>query len=275
MTDTAQMEKLIEQLDESKAIAMQAMQYSANLGIVMRLLESTFICHDEKELITSLLEASKSLSIDCIATCHLDNDSFSLSLTDEITPEETEMIEKVRWESRIYSEGKITVLSYDHISLYVRDMPIDDDYQYGIMKDILATLLNGVESRLKLLVKDKKILNIQEKIVGLTDKTMTTLDNCLSKMGDEAFHSMNDLLVDIKDTIIMLDIGDSYEKDIVEMLNSHGSMVKEMSQEGVKVDKNFKEIKASIQEAISEMEQQPSAAALPEAKENVTDVELF
>jgi hypothetical protein len=274
MSDTPQMEKLIEQLDESKAIAMQAMQYSANIGIVMRFLESTFICHDAKELVRNLLETSKSLSIDCIAKCNLEDDIFTVTIGDEITSEEIKIIDSVRWKSRIHSEGKITVLSYDHISLFVRDMPIDDDYQYGIMKDILATLMNGIESRLKLLAKDKKILNIQEKIVTLTDESMKTLDTSLLKMNDDAFHSMTDLLVDIKDTIIMLDIGEDNEKDIIDMLNSHGDIVNEMSAEGLKVDDNFKEIKSSIEDAMSEMKQNPTQF-LPKEKENVKDVELF
>jgi hypothetical protein len=274
MSDVTQMEKLIEQLDESKAIAMQAMQYSANIGLVMRFLESTFICHDENELVRNLLETSKSLSIDCVAKCHLEEEIFTVSINDEITPEEIELIDRVRWESRIYSEGKITVLSYDHISLFVRDMPIDDDYKYGIMKDILATLMNGIESRMKLLAKDKKILNIQEKIVNLTDESMRTLDTCLLKMNDDAFHSMTDLLVDIKDTIVMLDIGKENEKDILDMLNTHSDIVNEMSNEGLKVDENFKEIKSSIEDAMSEIEQNP-AQFLPKEKENVTDVELF
>jgi len=241
----------------------------------MRFLESTFVCHDENELVRSLLDTSKSLLVDCVAKCHLEGAIFSLSISDEITPEEIEMIDKVRWESRIYSVGKITVLSYDHISLFVRDMPVDDDYQYGIMKDILATLMNGVESRLKLLAKDKKILNIQEKIVGLTDETMSTLDTCLSKMSDDAFNSMSDLLIDIKDTIIMLDIGESYEKDIIDMLNTHGSMVEEMSREGLKVDANFKEIRSSIEDAMSEMEQNPATNIVPKENENIANVELF
>jgi len=275
MTDTIQIEKLMAQLDESKAIAMQAMQYSANIGLVMRFLESTFVCHDENELVKNLLETSKSLSVDCIAKCNLEEDIFTVSISDEITSEELELLDKARWDSRIYSEGKVTVLSYDHISLYVRDMPIDDDYQYGIMKDILATLMNGIESRLKLLAKDKKILSIQEKIVELTDKSIGTLDSCLSKMSDDAFHSMSDLLTDIKDTIIMLDIGDSNEKDIIDMLNMHGDLVKEMSNEGLKVDGNFKEIKTSIQDAMFELEQTPPAELIKKDKESVIDVELF
>ncbi len=51
MTDATQMEKLIEQLDEPKGIAMQAMQYSSDIGLVMRFLETTFVCHDEYELV--------------------------------------------------------------------------------------------------------------------------------------------------------------------------------------------------------------------------------
>ncbi len=274
MTDATQMEKLIEQLDESKGIAMQAMQYSSDIGLVMRFLETTFVCHDEHGLVKNLLETTKSLSLDCVAKCNLDNDVFTVSNSDEITPEEIELIDKVRWECRIHSEEKITVLSFDHISLYVRDMPIDDDYQYGIKKDILATLMNGIESRLKLLAKDKNILNIQEKIIGLTDQTIDTLDSCLSKISNDAIHSMSDLLSDIKDTIVMLDIGETNEKDIIDMLNMHGNIVNEISEEGTKVDTNFKEIKASIEEAMSEIEQDP-LKSLPAVKESVTDVELF
>lgn len=92
-------------------------------------------------------------------------------------------------------------------------------------------------------------------------------------MSDDAFHSMSDLLIDLKDTIIMLDIGDSYEKDIIDMLNMHGDMVEEMSKEGLKADENFKEIKASIQDAMSELEQTPPAKLVQ--KEKVIDVEMF
>ncbi len=113
MTDTAQIEKLIAQLDESKAIAMQAMQYSANIGLVMRFLESTFVCHDEKELVKNLLKTSKSLSVDCIAKCNLEEDIFTVSISDEITSEKLELMDKARWDSRIYSENKTIKFEHD------------------------------------------------------------------------------------------------------------------------------------------------------------------
>ena len=171
-----QIDTLIEQLDESRATAMQAMQYSANLGVVLRFLEMTFVCHDEHELIQLLLETAKSLNVECVAECKLDDEIFTKSISTDITPAEKETMQTARENSRIYSKGEITVFSFDHISLLVRNMPIDNDYNYGIMIDIVATMMNGIESRLKLLAKDKKILSIQQKVIDLTDSTMQKLD---------------------------------------------------------------------------------------------------
>ena len=246
---TPQIDKLIEQLDESRATAMQAMQYSANLGVVLRFLEMTFVCHDDKELIQLLLETCQSLNIDCVAKYIQDDQSFTKSISHEITPDEESIIAFVKDDSRIYSQGQITVFSFDLISLLVRNMPVDDDYNYGIMIDIVATMMNGIESRLKLLAKDKKVLSIQEKVINLTDSTMHKLEECLSKVNNEAFISISDLLVNIKETIIKLDIDETYEKDIIDMLNSHGSMVKQMSTEGIKVNESFNHIKSTIEES--------------------------
>lgn len=268
---------LMNQLKETRKVASQAMAYSSYLGSVLRFMEQSFICHDERELIHNLLSVCSSLSLDCIAKYSLEEDEFTLSISTAITDDENTLFEKARERARIYSEENVTILSFDHVSLFVRNMPINDDYKYGIMKDIIATLLNGVESRMKAIHKDQRILSTQKDILDITNKLITEFNSSVSKFNENSFQKISDTLSDIKNAIMTLDVNNESEKDITEMLNSHTSLIKDMSTEGVRVDKYFKSIKYSLENIVTELEEEKELNKRNSEPvcNNDIDVELF
>ena len=265
------------QLDEARKVAMQAMSYSSELGIVLRFLEESFVAHDPNILVNNLLGITQGFDLDCIAQYYLDRDPFVVSQSAEATPGEIEKFTKARWDTRIFSEGTITIFTFDHISLFVRDMPIDDEVRYGVLKDILATLMNGVESRLKSLLKDTHVINSQKELLILADKTIKELNSHVSSVNDKAGKAACDLIVDIKDVVLGLNILESQETDILEVISFHNSNAQDLAGNASSLENNIQNIKHSVEEIISEFEASVVSTTAPTEKEdnNSDAVELF
>ena len=70
-------------------------------------------------------------------------------------PIEQEVIESSRHLGRISDFGSRTILNYPHVGLLIRNMPLDDPLRYGILKDHICYIGNGLEARCRALITER------------------------------------------------------------------------------------------------------------------------
>ena len=225
MTTQEELENLTQQLEESRDVAFQAMNYSSDLGAILLFIEESYSINSEQELVTRLLGVLNSFDLEAAICCYADADINSYSLQSDLSDDEMAYIQTTRWEHRIASEGAITAFNYDHISCLVRDMPIDDETRYGMLKDTVATLLNSVEARLKVIEKDQHILQMQQELIETTDQAMEDVVVHFSAVSSDATHVLADLMDDMKGVVMELDVDGQYEKEILQLIDSHVALV--------------------------------------------------
>jgi len=63
--------------------------------------------------------------------------------------QEFKFLSRLRSKGRLFDFGEYTMVNYDHISLLIRNMPVDQPDKHGRIKDNVAVLLNGAEARIK------------------------------------------------------------------------------------------------------------------------------
>lgn len=138
-----------EQSSAAMKIAFDAMKNSSELGAILRFHEAIHQAED--------FDALASQTFDAIREFELDS---SLVIVSGEEPEyfrddlqksqlEFESILTARTRGRLFSWKKYSFFSYDLFTVLIRNMPIDDEERYGILKDQICLLLNGVDARIK------------------------------------------------------------------------------------------------------------------------------
>lgn len=171
----------------------------------------------------------------------------------------------------------VTVFNYDHVSCLVRNMPIDNDERYGMLKDTIATLLNGVESRLKVIEKDQRIVQTQESLLELTEKTVGEFRSQFSEISTDATKVMGDLMYDMRGIVMELDVTLPQEKEILNLINSHVGLITKITERCDSVERNFDALRESIDRISDECQSpEPQARQQPANYDSDTgSIELF
>lgn len=148
--------QLRQQLATSSQIAFQSMSLNAELGRILQYMEASFACQDYPALARLTLEVLNELGMHGSLGIFHDGvlDYFCDDGIDR--PIEQAIIENSRHLGRLSSFGPRTILNYPHIGLLVRNMPLDDAMRYGILKDHLCYLGNGLEARCQALITERR-----------------------------------------------------------------------------------------------------------------------
>ena len=280
MSIQEELEVLSKQLEESRNVAFQAMNYSSDLGTILLFIEESFSIYNESELIENLLTIISGFNLEAVA-CGYSCGGKTYTRTAEVTPEERAMIEVTRSQHRIASDGTVTVFNYDHISCLVRNMPTDNEERYGMLKDTIATLLNGVESRLRGIDKEQRIQNTQKALLQLSEQSITELRTHFSHINSNATNVLSKLMSDMKELVTVMGESENSQENVRQMMNSHVSLITQISDHCRSVDSNFADLKRSIDNIADSCEQEalptPAAAVIkPPAQDNSAgSVDLF
>lgn len=175
LRDTSSMR---EQLSQSSQIAFQSMSMNAELGRILQYMESSFACQQFDALAALTLQILNELGLHASLGVFHDR-GLEYFYDDGIKrPIEQEVIENSRHLGRISDFGSRTILNYPHFGLLIRNMPVDDPLRYGILKDHICYIGNGLEARCKAMIIERYA---RERTVRI-QATATVLQQMIAEM---------------------------------------------------------------------------------------------
>ena len=174
---------LSHQLKEASDIAMLSMAASSQLGEIIRFLERSYDCGDFVALGELLNQTLERLGV---AGCGLISDQEGGLVyfgPEDRQPYWQRLMQQMRNLGRLVDIENRTIANFDSISVLARNMPEVDSEPYGRMKDMLFTLVEGAEARVRTLAL--------ERAVGQSEKAKSTF---LRLMSHELRTPMNAIL---------------------------------------------------------------------------------
>lgn len=175
LRDTSSMR---EQLSQSSQIAFQSMSMNAELGRILQYMESSFACQQFDALAALTLQILNELGLHASLGVFHDR-GLEYFYDDGIKrPIEQEVIENSRHLGRISDFGSRTILNYPHFGLLIRNMPVDDPLRYGILKDHICYIGNGLEARCQAMITERYA---RERAIRI-QATATVLQQMIAEM---------------------------------------------------------------------------------------------
>jgi len=101
-----------------------------------------------------LLNTCQELNLDCSLQFRTQSETCNFSTKNEISPLEQSLFEQTKNRDRCFDFNSTTIMTYPHISLLIKNMPVDDSDQHGGLKNLLGILMGGIESRIKALINE-------------------------------------------------------------------------------------------------------------------------
>ena len=171
------------QLREASDIAMLSMSASSQLGEIIRFLEKSYNCSGYSELGALLNQTLERLGIAGCGLIESQDGAVVYFGEQERRDAWQRLMLEMRSKGRFVDLENRAIANFDAISVMARNMPEVGSEPYGRMKDMLFTLVEGAEARLRTLAL--------ERAVTLSEKAKSTF---LRVMSHELRTPMNAIL---------------------------------------------------------------------------------
>jgi DNA-binding response OmpR family regulator len=157
----------VEQSTTAMKIAFDAMKNSSELGAILRFHEEVHQADDFSLLADLSFAALRNFELESTIVFLLQDTPAYFRDDLQKSQLEFESMLAARAKGRLFSWKKYSFFSYDLFTVLIRNMPIDDEERYGILKDQVCLLLNGIDARCRSILIAQSELEKQQRIASV------------------------------------------------------------------------------------------------------------
>jgi len=211
------------QSDLAQKTAQDAIMSSAELGKAIRFVSSTYILPTVDMLAPSVFKVMSDLGLKTsMALYGADSIRYYNFTGGDISPLEKELLDMMRDQGRFCDFGSRTVCNFSHVSLLIKNMPLENMEKYGRIKDTVPFILNAVDEKMRALNTQKVILDQAESLARSTEAVQATLlsiTDSASKTHEGITQVMRSLTDDFEARLPSMGLEDDQEKYIVDRVD--------------------------------------------------------
>jgi len=204
------------EIKQSQSATMQIMNFYSDLGQVLEFYKSSINAKNYKELCSLVFETLSAFGLRSSMQIVTSDGLFNFGDEGEVSPLESNVIELSRAKSRFFEYGVRLIINYEHFSLLIKNMPVDDADRVGTLRDSLGVLCNAIEARLDSLLDQAinyKKTQITEDVKNVLDQTQ----KAFNKIEQDTVSAIESLTDDIEDSFLSLGLTDAQEEHIREI----------------------------------------------------------
>ena len=208
-----QYEVLSKKLSDSFSTGMQAMTYSSHLGQILLFLQDATRLSSYPKIADRLFETTENLGLNAVVQFSTPKGNENFRKNGIVSPLEDNIMELAKKKGRFFDFETRTIVSYEKFSLLIKNMPVDNPENYGIIKDILGNLCNALETITE--VMWSKELNEQKNdTMANANMALDEIEETISDIQHENTNVIEDMIDDIDESMLTLGLSDSQEENI-------------------------------------------------------------
>ena len=138
-----------------------------------------------------------------------------MSETGKNLPLEVSVIEHVRTQGRIFEFSRRSVHNFEHITLMINNLPLEDQDYCGRLRDHLSVAAQGVDSRLQALQTEARNCRTQAGILSALESvgdTIMELGEANKRNSEDSAKLVNDLQETLLNSFYRLGLTDIQER---------------------------------------------------------------
>lgn len=246
---------------------MEIMTSMGEMSTVVHFLQAICLCANYDSLAKKVIKAHQDLGLD-VAMQIIVNDEKMQYFTDGVeNPLEDSAFEYVRNQGRLVDFGQRTAVNFPYVSIIVRNMPLDNPDFHGRIRDHVAIIGQGADSKVKAL-ESAMIVNTQrENLLNIISQIESTVVS-ISKNYESQRVSNQSILATVRESFegsfMNLSLSAEQENALHAFVEAADSKVNALFESGINLESEFavtlkqidEALKASVIESVEEPEEE-------------------
>ncbi|MDK2125245.1 response regulator transcription factor [Parachitinimonas caeni] len=248
-------DRLREAVKNASDFAIQAMVASGELGAIVDFTRRAFGSHDADNLLKSLIGVLSS-RFDLIASAQvrIEGGQRTLNSDGRSSPLEAELLTGLASDNRrVFEYGRRLVVNFPHVTVQIRDMPLEDQEARGRVRDNVQMLVEIAETRIESLVIENRIHAHKVHALNAIESTRTVVVELEAEYKRQASISLalfQDLRRQFEDRLLYLGLTDKQEQALVQLIAGSADQAAALYEAGLALDKRFASITRELQESL-------------------------
>ncbi|GAB6041838.1 response regulator [Endothiovibrio diazotrophicus] len=227
---------------EKDSVQQLAMGFLANMGesgTSLHYMRNSLSCKDMEALAALTIAAAAEYGLTAHLQLRPPGECLTFVDAGHASPLEESVFAQVRKLDRIFQFRRQMVVNYPHVSLLVRNMPIEDEERCGRLRDHLALIAEGCESSALALIRSAEI----EERTRRLHATAVAAEKAIGALRDQyrdqqaettvILHQLNERVIG---RMYSMGLSESQEEELQELLTSAVDETLELFQSGLDFD---------------------------------------
>ncbi len=240
--------KLKKSSENASELAFQSMEEANQMGVVFRFLRESFQCTNYLSLGQSMLAMMQALELKCCVQIRATEQTLTMCQECQVCPPIEEEIFKLCCNrGRLFAFNNRIMVNDEHVSILVKNMPIDNEVLNGRFKDILAPVIETCESSYQNIRRQNALLEIMEDI----QMTVSLVEQELEIHGKNAVAIMDEMVEQISNSLNVLGLTEEQELFCASLVEKSIEKLADMQATAVSIDQHLGSVMQKINSAVS------------------------
>ena len=209
--------------DAASNAAMTAMTTAGEIGQVLHFFRDSFATRSFTELADKLIEVVNFYGISSIVEIKTDFEIVQRTFRGNLfSAAEQKVMDSLRGVKNIHSFGARTAFNYHSVSLIAMNMPADDPDKAGRLRDHIAMLVEGANSRAEMIILEQKAEGQRAMVndaVNIASVSLANIEEQQKENQAELTAIMNALVEDVARSFLTMGMTEEQEEDVMELIN--------------------------------------------------------
>lgn len=184
----SELSALAAQSHMAQQVAFTAMTSMGELGVLLDFMRRTSACTQSAEIADALLAALEAFGLTGAIQVRDAGGTLDRSSQEQAAPLEAAVMKSMRDMGRIFVFGSRGIVNYTRVSLLAHNLPTENDDHLGRLRDNLALLAEGAETRLAAIEVSNALVLLQSN----ARHALTVLHDALADAADRAHLARQD-----------------------------------------------------------------------------------
>lgn len=234
-----------EQAQAAMQMAFSAMRTSSELGEILRYQEHIHTLPDAAAIAQASFELLQNFELKASIMFFHENPAQFFRWDGLEKSIERETMAASRNKGRMYHWKQLTFLNYEYVSILFHNMPLEDEERYGVIKDQICLIFNGLDTRLISLMMQRRDVDKQAKMKSASSvlAAIALETEQSSRVYSEQFEKiMFDMYTNIKAELAQFNLIESEEMILLNHIDDALNQATSLFDESIEAGRQQKEL---------------------------------